>query len=176
MIMVFAASVASAQLGGLGKVLKSKKEAAVPQATVNLSFIETIKGLDTVGLTKAINQIVEGTGKTYKFKDRYTDGREIAYTYANPDQTKEDLVFVVGFWNEGENLDLGRKGVKTFNIKSIYGVFLDLYPIWSANFSNKNTAEQITSGSIEFVSYTYKGVETSASFKKYKGLIWQLRF
>lgn len=107
-----------------------------------LTFGQDYKNLDSLQFEKVKNEFIAMTDKNLMFHKK---GNEQGYQYLKYKNT-EDETFTILYstFFEGENKALDIKGIKKWNIKSISGKFLTLFPIWKKLVDSNAVAENIT--------------------------------
>lgn len=89
-----------------------------------------IKDLDSLSFVINSDNLINLSDKKFTFIKYDTIGiRTTVRTYANKDNTRRINLY---YWttNVGKNVDLETEGEKKWTIYSLFGNFLDIYPIW----------------------------------------------
>lgn len=134
-------------------------------------FYSQYQKIDSITLEKTIKNIVNSTGKPLiEFKKGEKD-RFHFIKYKNPEKETDTLTIIYSVTYDGANEDLEIKGKKVWNIESISGNFLTVFPVWQKFSSTKTDAETLSKKGFEYYT-TPDG--NSTDFVK-MGPIWAIR-
>ncbi len=98
---------------------------------------------DSLQFEKTKAEIIAATGKNYKPVNKgKLDWREYV-EYQNEADTADKLFIVYFVKMAGENVDLERKGVKTWIIERIAGKYLTMFELYKRNYSPSANLERI---------------------------------
>jgi hypothetical protein len=108
------------------------------------AFAQQFNNLDSIQLTKTIDQLVKDTGRKYILETNRQDDDRNNFRYINPEDPDDILMITFGSRMVGENKDLEIKGVKKWGINTIYGKYLAVFPIWKKYADSNANLEQIS--------------------------------
>lgn len=130
------------------------------------------KALDSIQLTQKIEQLVKDSGKNFVLSKKDKDYNKIAYMYKNPDNENDNLMIIFYPFMQGEDEALEIKGTKKWDIQSVSGNFLSLFPIWQKYSNTKSEKEVISKKGFEY----YTTPEGKSSDFVGRGSFWMIRF
>ena len=130
------------------------------------------KALDSSQLSQKIEQLVKDSGKNFVLSKKDTDANKIAYKYNNPENQDDNLMIIFYPFMQGEDEALGIKGVKKWDIQSVSGNFLSLYPIWQKYSETKTEKEALAKKGFEY----YTTPEGKSSDFVGRGPFWMIRY
>lgn len=88
------------------------------------------ENLDSLQFVNRIDEVVKLTGRNYKLYDSGEYKKSKYFKFANS-ENKEDTFIVTGYKSfEGRNPALEIKGKESWQLESIGGAFLAVYPFW----------------------------------------------
>lgn len=99
--------------------------------------------LEAIEVEQSISEILQLTGKNFKFHKTRTNGLLKYYMYLNMEDENDDVVLAFYFYSEGENIDLEIKGIEKASMQSVSGKFMTLFPIWKNLVDENANAEEI---------------------------------
>lgn len=134
-------------------------------------FYSQYQKLDSITLQKTIEKIVSDTGKPFVVAKQSQEDRIFYIKFKNPEKENDNLMILYYPSYEGANEDLEIKGTKVWNIQSISGNFLSVFPVWQKFSSTKTDAETLAKKGFEYYT-TPDG--NSTDFVK-MGPIWAIR-
>ena len=134
-------------------------------------FYSQYQKLDSITLQKTIEKIVSDTGKPFVVAKQSQEDRIFYIKFKNPEKENDNLMILYYPSYEGANEDLEIKGTKVWNIQSISGNFLSVFPVWQKFSSTKTDAETLSKKGFEYYT-TPDG--NSTDFVK-MGPIWAIR-
>ncbi|OBS13407.1 hypothetical protein ATE49_13260 [Elizabethkingia miricola] len=133
----------------------------------NFFFAQQFKKLDSLQFKQAIETLVSDTGKKYEPIPESENEDKDVFKFVNADD-KSDVLYIQYYTvMEGENKDLEIKGVKTWNIRTLYGKYLSLFPLWKKYIDPNADAEKISNKE-------YAIIRTKYSISKIKDGFWRL--
>ena len=108
-----------------------------------LSYGQQFKKLDSLQFSKAVDQLVSDTGKPFKVLEKGSENGKQFIKFQNTED--ENDRFVLMYYNsyEGANENLEKPGVKVWNITSVAGRYLSLFPIWKNNIQPASDKEAL---------------------------------
>ncbi|MDV3675116.1 hypothetical protein CMU30_02220 [Elizabethkingia anophelis] len=99
-----------------------------------VAFGQEFKQLDSIQFQKSILEFASATGKTLKYSEKKSDLSKYESNktaiFTNPENDNEQLLIVYQTSMSGANINLEIKGTKQWNIRSISGKYLMIFPIW----------------------------------------------
>lgn len=134
-------------------------------------FYSQYQKLDSITLQKTIEKIVSDTGKPFVVAKQSQEDRIFYIKFKNPEKENDNLMILYYPSYEGANEDLEIKGTKVWNIQSISGNFLSVFPVWQKFSGTKTDAETLSKKGFEYYT-TPDG--NSTDFVK-MGPIWAIR-
>ena len=134
-------------------------------------FYSQYQKLDSISLQKTIEKIVSDTGKPFVLSKQGQEDRIFYIKFKNPEKENDNLIILYYPSYEGANEDLEIKGTKVWNIQSISGNFLTVFPVWQKFSGTKIDAETLAKKGFEYYT-TPDG--NSTDFVK-MGPIWAIR-
>lgn len=127
--------------------------------------------LDTLQFSNVVNAIVSATDKNMVFKENQT--RKLDQPYVRFANDKGENIFITyDVYMDGKNEALEIPGVKKFDLKSISGKFLTVFPVWKKFIDNSAEAEPLSQKKS-----TQKDVKNKTwSLNDYGSNIWVIKF
>jgi hypothetical protein len=159
-------------LGGfLIKFITMKKIILFLALITSALFYSQYQKLDSIALQKTIEKIVSDTGKPFVISKKDEESRKFYIKYKNPENENDNLMILYYSYYDGANEDLEIKGTKVWDIQSISGNFLSIFPVWQKFSGTKTDAETLSKKGFEYYT-TPDG--NSTDFVK-MGPFWTIR-
>ncbi|WP_313214222.1 hypothetical protein [Soonwooa sp.] len=130
------------------------------------------KGLDSLKLNETIEKITKDTDKNFVISEKGKDKGKFYIKYKNPEKEDDRLMVLYYSFMDGANEALEIKGVKKWNIESVSGNFLSVFPIWQKYSNTKTTKEELSNKKFEY----YTTPEGKSSDFVGRGPFWMIRF
>ncbi|MDE5525680.1 hypothetical protein [Elizabethkingia meningoseptica] len=131
----------------------------------NFFFAQQFKKLDSLQFKQAIETLVSETGKKYELLQNDNEDKNV-FKFENMSD-KSDILYIQYYTvMEGENKDLEIKGVKTWNIRTLYGKYLSLFPLWKKYVDLNADAEKISKAEY--------AIRNNYSISKVKDGFWRI--
>lgn len=134
-------------------------------------FYSQYQKLDSITLQKTIEKIVSDTGKPFVVAKKSQEDRIFYIKFKNPEKENDNLMILYYPSYEGANEDLEIKGTKVWNIQSISGNFLSVFPVWQKFSGTKTDAETLSKNGSEY--YTTPDGNSTNFIKM--GPFWTIR-
>ena len=134
-------------------------------------FYSQYQKLDSITLQKTIEKIVSDTGKPFVVAKQSQEDRIFYIKFKNPEKENDNLMILYYPSYEGANEDLEIKGTKVWNIQSISGNFLSVFPVWQKFSGTKTDAETLSKNGSEY--YTTPDGNSTNFIKM--GPFWTIR-
>lgn len=134
-------------------------------------FYSQYQKLDSITLEKTIKNIVNSTGKPLIEVKKGEKDRFHFIKYKNPEKETDTLTIIYSVTYDGANEDLEIKGTKVWNIESISGNFLTVFPVWQMFSGTKTDAETLSKNGSEY--YTTPDGNSTNFIKM--GPFWTIR-
>lgn len=132
------------------------------------AFSQTnFKKMDSIQFVQTVDQLVKDTGKNFVF-DSLGETNSTGNFYKYIDDKKNTLLITFNTYFDGRNTDLEINGVKKWEIRTVYGKYLALFPIWKKYFQPEANIEEITKKG-----FTY-GKNRKNYFNKEDDQVWSI--
>ncbi|REC47858.1 MULTISPECIES: hypothetical protein [Chryseobacterium] len=129
------------------------------------SFAQSFLKLDSIAFSKQVDILVKTTGKDFVLSKM---GKDQTVDYLIYKSSEETLLITYYTVKDGENKNLNVAGVKRWNLRSIKGNYLTLFPVWQKFVDTSADKDKISKEG-----YKMKG---DFSFKELDSPVWLLRF
>lgn len=134
------------------------------------AFSQTnFRKLDSLEFKNTVNQLVQDTGKSFVFDSSgETDVPGSFFKYK--DDKNSTLLITFNTFFDGYNSDLEIPGVKKWRIRTMYGKYLALFPIWKKYFQPDANLESISKKGLVY------GKSKKNYFNKEGDEVWSISF
>lgn len=110
----------------------------------NFAFCQSFEKLDSLQFANTVEQFVKDTGKEFSLDSYEKHPTKQKYLlYKNAQQ--EGFLVTYDSYYDGKNTALEIQGIKKFNIKSLSGKFLTIFPIWNKYVDPNISKEKLSS-------------------------------
>ena len=132
-----------------------------------------LKKIDSLKFLDSKNQILLSTSKKFKEIDKGEYNEKLYFKYQNEDDNNEIFYIFYVIRNEGENVDLKRKGLRLWTIENIAGEYPTIFSFYKKYFNSKADMEKIQKMGMDWNAPQNSGGQIRKTSMKN---LWEIRF